>query len=91
MSFVMSIQKSFQISALVGFMLFGVLETPTAVYGQKRKAGAPRAHVTALTRAEIKQAEARLAEKLDDEEAAMVSAALAHSLAQLKVKRRQHR
>jgi F-type H+-transporting ATPase subunit epsilon len=37
-----------------------------------------------------KRAEARLAEKLDDEEAAMVSAALAHSLAQLKVKRRQH-
>src|SRR5712671_5350162 len=37
------------------------------------------------------RAEARLAEKLDEEEAAMVSAALAHSLAQLKVKRRQHR
>src|SRR6266849_9653820 len=37
------------------------------------------------------RAEARLAEKLDDQEAAMVSAALAHSLAQLKVKRRQHR
>lgn len=36
-----------------------------------------------------RRAEARLAEKLDDEEAAMVSAALAHSLAQLKVKRRQ--
>src|ERR1044071_263038 len=36
-----------------------------------------------------KRAEARLSEKLDDEEAAMVSAALAHSLAQLKVKRRQ--
>ena len=36
------------------------------------------------------RAEARLAEQLDDEEAAMVSAALAHSLAQLKVKRRQH-
>src|SRR5882724_167491 len=35
------------------------------------------------------RAEARLAEKLDDAEAAMVSAALAHSLAQLKVKRRQ--
>src|SRR6266481_1833835 len=35
------------------------------------------------------RAEARLAEKLDDTEAAMVSAALAHSLAQLKVKRRQ--
>jgi len=35
-----------------------------------------------------KRAEARLAEKLDDEEAALVSAALAHSLAQLKVKRR---
>ncbi len=36
-----------------------------------------------------KRAEARLAEQLDDEESAMVSAALAHSLAQLKVKRRQ--
>jgi len=36
-----------------------------------------------------KRAEARLAEKLDDEEAAMVNAALMHSLAQLKVKRRQ--
>ena len=36
-----------------------------------------------------RRAEARLSEKLDDEEAAMVNAALAHSLAQLKVKRRQ--
>ena len=36
-----------------------------------------------------RRAEARLAEKLDDEESALVSAALAHSLAQLKVKRRQ--
>ena len=36
-----------------------------------------------------KRAEARLAEKLDDEEAALVNAALAHSLAQLKVKRRR--
>src|SRR5258708_6681921 len=35
------------------------------------------------------RAEARLAENVDDEESAMVSAALAHSLAQLKVKRRQ--
>jgi F-type H+-transporting ATPase subunit epsilon len=38
-----------------------------------------------------RRAEARLAEKLDDEEAAMVAASLAHSLAQLKVKRRAHR
>ena len=38
-----------------------------------------------------KRAEARLAEKLDDEESATVQAALAHSLAQLKVKRRTHR
>ena len=38
-----------------------------------------------------RRAEARLAEKLDDEEAAMVAASLAHSLAQLKVKRRTHR
>ena len=36
-----------------------------------------------------KRAEARLAEKLDDTEVASVNAALAHSLAQLKVKRRQ--
>jgi len=35
------------------------------------------------------RAQARLAEKLDAEEAAVVNAALAHSLAQLKVKRRQ--
>ena len=35
------------------------------------------------------RAESRLAEKLDDAEVASVSAALAHSLAQLKVKRRQ--
>ena len=36
-----------------------------------------------------KRAEARMAEKLDDEQAAMVNAALSHSLAHLKVKRRQ--
>ena len=36
-----------------------------------------------------KRAEARLAEKLDDEETAMVQAALAHSIAQLDVKRRR--
>lgn len=35
-----------------------------------------------------KRAEARLAEKLSDEETAAVNASLAHSLAQLKVKRR---
>ena len=34
------------------------------------------------------RAEARLAEKITDEESALVSASLAHSLAQLKVKRR---
>ena len=38
-----------------------------------------------------RRAESRLAEHIDDAEAAMVSAALAHSLAQLKVKRRQPR
>lgn len=38
-----------------------------------------------------KRAEARLAEKLTDEETASVQAALAHSLAQLHVKRRQRR
>ena len=35
-----------------------------------------------------RRAEARMAEKLDDEESALVAASLAHSLAQLKVKRR---
>ena len=38
-----------------------------------------------------RRAESRLAEKLDGEESAMVQAALANALAQLKVKRRQHR
>lgn len=38
-----------------------------------------------------KRAEARLSEKLTDEETASVQAALAHSLAQLNVKRRQRR
>ena len=38
-----------------------------------------------------KRAEARLAEKLTDEETASVQAALAHSLAQLHVKRRQRK
>ena len=36
-----------------------------------------------------RRAEARLAEHIDDEESAMVNAALSHSLAQIKVKRRQ--
>jgi F-type H+-transporting ATPase subunit epsilon len=36
-----------------------------------------------------KRAEARLAEKLSDEDAAVVQSALAHSITQLKVKRRQ--
>ena len=38
-----------------------------------------------------KRAEARMAEKLDEEQSALVSAALAHSIAQLKVKRRQRK
>jgi F-type H+-transporting ATPase subunit epsilon len=38
-----------------------------------------------------RRAEELLAGRLDDEESAMVSAALTHSLAQIKVKRRQHR
>ena len=37
-----------------------------------------------------RRAEARLAEHMDDEESAIVHAALAHALAQLKVKHRQH-
>jgi F-type H+-transporting ATPase subunit epsilon len=37
-----------------------------------------------------RRAEARLQEKLSDEEVASINSALAHSLAQLKVKRRHH-
>src|SRR5215831_10921084 len=37
-----------------------------------------------------RRAEARLAEHIDDEETAVVEASLAHALAQIKVKRRQH-
>jgi F-type H+-transporting ATPase subunit epsilon len=37
-----------------------------------------------------RRAQARLSEHIDDEETAMVNAAITHSLAQLKVKRRQH-
>jgi len=44
----------------------------------------------AKAEAALQRAEARLAEKLDDEEVATVKAALDHSLAQLKVKRRHH-
>ena len=38
-----------------------------------------------------RNAEARLSEKLSEEEAAMINAALTHSMAQLKVKRHKHR
>jgi F-type H+-transporting ATPase subunit epsilon len=38
-----------------------------------------------------RRAESRMAEKLDEEQTALVSAALAHSIAQLKVKRRQRK
>jgi F-type H+-transporting ATPase subunit epsilon len=37
------------------------------------------------------RAEARMSEKLDEEQTALVNAALAHSIAQLKVKRRQRK
>jgi F-type H+-transporting ATPase subunit epsilon len=37
-----------------------------------------------------RRAEARLVEKLDDEQTSLVNASLAHSMAQLKVKRRTH-
>ena len=43
----------------------------------------------AKAREAVSRAEARLAEKISDEEAAKVQAALMHSLVQLKVKRRQ--
>jgi F-type H+-transporting ATPase subunit epsilon len=36
------------------------------------------------------RAQARLAERMDDEEAASVNASLAHALAQIRVKRRHH-
>jgi F-type H+-transporting ATPase subunit epsilon len=45
----------------------------------------------AAAEAARRRAEARLKEKLDESEAAVVSASLAHSLAQLRVKRKQHK
>ena len=45
----------------------------------------------AAAEAARQRATARLQEKLNDEEAALVTAALAHSLAQLHVKRRHKR
>ena len=58
----MSIQKRLPILGLSGLLLIAFLATPTAVFGQKRKAAASRAHVATLTHAELKQAQTRLAE-----------------------------
>ena len=58
-----------------------------------RRSAHPRAEQIDEAKAEEarNRAESRLQEKLTDEETAVVSAALMHSLAQLKVKRRQQR
>jgi hypothetical protein len=61
MTVVRGIQKRLP-SALAALFLIGFIGAPTPASGQKRKAGSPRAHVTTITRAEIKQAETRLAD-----------------------------
>jgi lipoprotein-anchoring transpeptidase ErfK/SrfK len=61
MLFVMSIQRRLRIFALAALLLVSVRDAPIAL-GQKKKPGTPRAQVTTLTRAEIKQAQAHLAE-----------------------------
>ena len=62
MTFVRCIPKRVPVSVLAGLLLLGFAGVPAPASGQKRKAGSPRAHVTAITRAEIKQAETRLAD-----------------------------
>jgi hypothetical protein len=62
MTFVMRILKTLPWLALVGLFLFVSAGVPLSTFGQKQKAGSPRWHASTLTRGEIKQAEARLAE-----------------------------
>ena len=50
----------------------------------------PAGGITAAEEEAVRRAEARMAEKMSDEEAALVQAALVHATTQLKVKR-QHR
>ena len=62
MAFWMRIQKRLLNAVLVALLFSGFSGALNSAYGQKKKANSSRAHVTSLTRAEIKQAQARLAE-----------------------------
>jgi hypothetical protein len=58
----MRIPTKLPLSLLTGFVLLAFAGGPTNIFAQKKKAGSPRSHASTLTRAEIKQAESRLAE-----------------------------
>jgi hypothetical protein len=62
MGFVMLISTKLPVSVLVGLFLLAFAGGPMNVLGQKKKSASPRSHASTLTRAEIKQAESRLAE-----------------------------
>jgi len=62
MAFVMRISTKSSVSVLVGLFLLASAGVPTNSFGQKKKLGSPRSHASMLTRAEIRQAESRLAE-----------------------------
>ena len=58
----MRIPKKLTLSALAGFVLLASVGVPMNAFGQKRKARSAQSHASTLTRGEIKQADARLAE-----------------------------
>ena len=59
---VMSIRKQLSVSALIGWLVLAPAASSASTYGQKTKKGMPRSHASALNRAEMKQAQSRLAE-----------------------------
>ena len=58
----MHIFRKLALSAVIAVFLLASAEVGTNAYGQKKKSGSPRSHAATLTRAEIKQAETRLAD-----------------------------
>jgi lipoprotein-anchoring transpeptidase ErfK/SrfK len=58
----MRIPTKLLVSVLTGFVLLAFAVTPANISAQKKKAGSSRSHASTLTRAEIKQAQSRLAE-----------------------------
>lgn len=62
MAMMMRIPKIVTVSMLAVLFLLASAAAPMNIYGQKQKASSARSHVATLNRAEIKEAESRLAE-----------------------------